>query len=348
MISHEAALEAFAPERIGFRPFHEGWIKETAGGEVVVASLGWEHAHVPSYDLVDGRREAMDPLKLVVELQRQVWGMRPEDLVPANLMGLLIETGGSVLIAYDRAKGFNADGWLGFMIGCGSRTGPLVSHMLGVREDVRGTKDIGWSLKILQGYLALRTGHTEMVWTFDPMRGMNAYLNLEKLAATAPEFTVDKYGILRTGLYGDVPSDRLTAHWDLLSPAVADRIGGIATRSYHPPTLADVADVPEATPDNAIALREERPARIRYRIPGDIDRLAKDDPAAAIRWRQEVRVVFGALVTTKTGQLPEGEADGPVTIEVEKSKGRYLIDGFATGSNAAGERESYYLLDRLS
>ncbi len=347
------ALASFAPERFGFRPFgehHDSWTKATgAGGEIVVAPLAWQHAHAPSYLRRGGttaESEAMDALKLVVELQRDVWGMRPEDLVPANLLGLLAETGGSVLAAYDRKLGWNADGWLGFVIGVGSRGGPLVSHMLGVREDVRGQRDIGWTLKVLQGHAALRSGHEAMVWTFDPMRGMNAYLNLEKLGATIQEFTVDKYGILRTGLYGDVPSDRLTAHWDLTAPPTWDRIAAVATGAYRPPTLAEIDAVPEVTASTCTHFLNSRITRLRYRIPGDIDRLARDDPAAAIRWRQEMRTVFTTLTPTKTAITTGDPADGPAALSYTASGGPYAIGGFATGPGPSGERESFYVLSR--
>ncbi len=347
------AQAGFAPERFGFLPFgeyKESWIRDMgSGGAMVVAPLAWQHAHAPSYLQRGGpgaEREEMDALKLLVELQRDVWGMRPEDLVPANLLGLLAETGGSVLAAYDREKGWNADGWLGFVIGVGSRGGPLVSHMLGVREDVRGQRDIGWLLKILQGHFALQHGHDTMVWTFDPMRGMNAYLNLEKLGAGIQEFTVDKYGILRTGLYGDVPSDRLTARWDLTSPGVWARLSGIMDRSYRPPTLADIAEIPEVTAETSAAFRESGPPRLRYRIPGDIDRLARDDPAAAIRWRLDLRTVFTTLTPTKSPRFAGPESDGPAAVGYRAAGGPYAIDGFATGVGPSGERESFYLLGR--
>src|SRR5262249_20567325 len=156
--------------------------------------------------------------------QAITWGMPPELLVPSNVLAIMADTGGAVLAAYDPALGFTAEGWLGFIIGLGSSTGMLVSHMLGVREDVRGAADIRWSIKLIQAHEALRTGHHAMSWTFDPMRGANARLNLEKLGTVVHTLTIDKYGVLPSTLYGDVPSDRFTASWDLLDPATAERL----------------------------------------------------------------------------------------------------------------------------
>lgn len=344
-----AAQDALRPERFGFRPFRHGWLKDVAGlGPVAVSALGWPHAQAPSYDVVDGKRVPMDPLNLVVRLQATVWGMPPELLVPSNVLAIIPDTGGSVLVAYEPSKGFNADGWLGFIIGLGAGSGTLVSHMLGVREEARGAADLGWHLKLIQGYEALRAGHDAMIWTFDPMRGANARLNMEKLGATVEELTLDKYGVLRTTLYGEVPSDRFTARWDLTAPATLARIARIADGTYRPLTPADVAALPEATPRTLAGVLANPPTRLRYRIPGDIDRLMRDDPPAAIRWREEMRAVVSALVTTKRTRLDaHGPAeDGPIAVGYEARPGAYVITGFATGPDAAGERVSSYVFDR--
>lgn len=346
--SHVApALAAFAPERFGFRRHRHGWLKEFPGlGTVAFAPLSWPHAQTPSYDLIDGARTATDALGLVVALQEQVWGFPPELVVPTNVMAILPDAGGAVLVAYRLEAGFNAGGWLGFVIGFGARSGTLVSHMLGVREELRGTQHIGWHLKLLQAHEALRTGHTAAAWTFDPMRGMNARLNLEKLGATAGELTIDKYGVLRSALYGEnVPTDRLTAHWDLTAPASHHRLAEVAGGRYRGLEPADIADVPEATAGTLAALTAARPPRLRYRIPGDVDRLMRTDQQEAIRWRQEMRAVLSAFLTTKAIHLND-ESGGPIAVGERKQRGDYIISSFATGLDDTGERASYYLLTR--
>src|ERR671920_562404 len=148
----ELAVAALHPERFGLRRHRDGWRKSIPGlGDVSFAPLGWQHAQCASYDLleVDGTREPLDALRFLVRLQARVWGMPPEELVPVNILAILPDTGGSVLVAY--------------------------------REEQGGTRNLGWHLKLLQGYEALRAGHRSAIWTFDPMRGANARLNLEKL-----------------------------------------------------------------------------------------------------------------------------------------------------------------------
>ena len=92
------------------------------------------------------------------------------------------------------------------------------------------------------------------------MRGANARLNLEKLGATVRELTLDKYGVLRSDLYGDVPSDRFTAYWDLVSAATHGRLEDVRTGRYLGPDPETVRALPEITPENA-----ERPGPLRSR-----------------------------------------------------------------------------------
>src|SRR3954471_6332875 len=270
----EIAIAALHPERFGFRRLRDGWRKSFPGlGDVVFAPLGWQHAQTPSYEIRDGERVPLDALSLVVQLQANVWGMPPQDLVPVNMLAVLPDTGGSVLVAHREEFGFNADGGLGFAIAAGSRSGTLISHMLGVRDELRGTRDLGWHLKLLQGFEALRAGHRSAAWTFDPMRGANARLNLEKLGATVRDLTLDKYGVLRSELYGDVPSDRFTAHWDLMSAGTHRRLEDVRPGRYLGPDPEIVRTFPEITPDNAEQLVRSTPAAARYQIPADIDDL---------------------------------------------------------------------------
>jgi predicted GNAT superfamily acetyltransferase len=342
------AAAAFRPERFGFRPDAGGWLTDVpALGTVAVAALSWHHAHTLAHPPGAGGPGPVNALDLLVDLQRQTWGLPPEDVVPANLLAVLPETGGSVLVAYRADAGFTADGWLGFAIAAGARDGVLVSHMLGVRDQLRGRFDLGWRLKAIQGHAALLAGHHAATWTFDPMRGANARLNLEKLGARADAFTVDKYGVLRSRLYGeDVPTDRLTARWDLTDPATADRLHRVHVGRNVGPTPEAVATNPEATAQNLDEIAAAQPPRLRYRIPGDVDRLAQHSPQDANRWRREMRTVFSALLTTRVAATDADPSPDPLSSSVRERPGAYVAVGFATGPGAGGERTSEYLLER--
>jgi predicted GNAT superfamily acetyltransferase len=356
----ELAVAALHPQRFGLHRHRDGWRKTFPGlGEVVFAPLGWQHAQCPSYDCTESGTEPLDALAFLVRLQARVWGMSPEDLVPVNILAILPDTGGSVIVAYREDLGFNADGWVGFVIAAGGRSGTLVSHMLGVREDQRGTRDLGWHLKLLQGYEALRAGHRSATWTFDPMRGANARLNLEKLGATVRELTLDKYGALRSELYGDVPSDRFTAHWDLLAAATHRRIDEVRTGLYAGPDPAWVNTLPEVTTENAALLVADARAAVRYRIPADVDALMNEDLARANAWRSEMRAALAPFMTIKSARVaekaradlpgasdPAAPASSPIDIRAEIRPGAYDVVAFASDGQSAGDRENWYVLRR--
>ncbi|HEX5499803.1 MAG TPA: hypothetical protein VFX03_11265, partial [Thermomicrobiales bacterium] len=309
--------------------------------------LGWPQAQAPSFDR-DERGEAVpiDALNLIVRLQGQTWGMPPDEVVPANILAVLRDAGGSVLAAYRPEVGFNADGWLGFAIALGGRNGVLVSHMLGVREDARGAGGVGWSLKVLQGCLAAASGHHAAVWTFDPMRGANARLNIEKLGATVAELTLDKYGVLRSSLYGDVPSDRFTAHWDLRSPRTLARLDAVAGDRLPRAGAATLAGMPEATTATAARLAAARAPAVWRRIPADIDASMRADPAAAIAWRGEMRAVLGCFLTVARAKLSTGASNDPADVAAEVAPGAYIITRFVSFTDETGERLNAYLLER--
>jgi predicted GNAT superfamily acetyltransferase len=343
----ETALSALQPERFGFHPHHRGWLRAFPEvGPVAFATLAWPHNQVGSFDDLTGETLQTNALGLLVSLQQRVWGFPPEEAVPVNVLSILEDTGGGIIVAYEPEKGFNAEGWLGFAIGMGTRSGVLYSHMLGVRDAVRGIADLGWCLKVLQGWLAVRSGHHAMTWTYDPLRGANARLNIEKLGATMINLTIDKYGVMRSSLYGDVPTDRFTAYWDLLDPAMHWRLHGVYNGAYRPLTLEEVSHIPEATPESARDLTRAQPPAIRYRIPGSIDELMRHDPERAVRWRQEMREVLSALMTVQRARTEPGTLDlGPIGIDREVIPGPYIVGGFATGPDLeTSERVSYYVL----
>ena len=339
-LARHTALTALAPRRWGCEPCPGGWTARLPGlGEIHIAGLGWRHAQTPAHA---GDGVGANALGLLVALQGEVWGMPPVETVPANLLAVLPDTSGSVLVAWRADAGWTAEGWLGFALAAGSRSGVLVSHMLGVRDGLRGGRGLGWLLKVIQGSEAVRTGHHAATWTFDPLRGANARLNVEKLGATCSTLTIDKYGPLRSALYGDVPSDRLVATWNLLDPAVAARLTAVHAGAHPGPSAADVAAIPEATP-RTVDGRDPAPT-LRYEIPPDIDRLTRDDPAAAARWRDEMRRVLGSLLATE--RAVPGPAGDPLRTTVERTSGAFIVDGFATVTQEGGSRRNVYLMSR--
>jgi chorismate synthase len=335
----QTALEIFNPKNFGFEKHGSGYMKEFPDlGPVVIAPVGWETVHVKQAD-------NQSILDIIAHIQETVWGMPPSDIVPTNVLSIVQATGGSTLVAYPQEKGFTPDSWLGFVLGFGSIDGCIVSHMLGVQKDLRGSADIGFNLKLIQAYEALKTGHTKMNWTFDPARGANARLNLEKLGGNIDVFTIDKYGPLHSELYGKVPTDRFTLNWNLTSPNVQKRVLEVQRGTYKPHTPHDVSDVPLVTPQTLMEVAQKRPFQVAFEIPGDIDLLMQEEAEKAITWRQGMRQVLSALMDTETANVPPSSVPDPALLSVSHSQGEYRVTGFATGI-VETQRKSYYILTR--
>jgi predicted GNAT superfamily acetyltransferase len=330
------ARERLDPRRWGCAPLPGGWSTSRPEiGDIHIARLGWQSVRNSAGV---GAASGPDALNFLANLQGEVWGMPAEEWVPANILAILPDTGGTVLAAYRADVGWNERGWLGFGLAGGSRSGVLVSHMLGVRANLRGEHDIGWLLKAIQAYEAVAAGHHAAMWTFDPMRGANARLNLEKLGATVSLLTFDKYGAIRSDLYGNVPSDRFTATWDLLAPDTAHRLAEVHEGLRHSPSPESIAELPPACPESS-------QDQVRYAIPGDIDRLARENPEAANDWRHDMRRVLGSLLDTSDA-APVGRGDDPASTALTRTEGSYTITGFATGRDQQGERRNEYILTR--
>ena len=179
-------------------------------------------------------------------LQAEVLGVSERDLIPANELVAVPETGGAVIGAFfaeepERAAGVVL-GWGGFV-----GRPRIVSDFLAVRADARNL-GLAAELKRLQAAIALTRGFEEIVWTVDPLRAANARLNFGKLGATSNVYEIDRYGAtFATGLYGGLPTDRLHVRWEITSPRVISRLRG-ETRAAPAIQAAEVSDLLASLP----------------------------------------------------------------------------------------------------
>ena len=194
-------------------------------------------------------------MKRAEELQRAVWGA---DDMPENsdLMLALQHEGGLI------AGAFRGDEMLGFLLAFPSaQPGIQHSHRLAVLPAARGLR-LGLGLKWFQRDWCLAHGIGHVRWTYDPLRAVNAGLNVAALGGTSGSYMNDYYGVM-VGINAGLPSDRIMLDWYLDSPGVAARAAGSA---------------PTGTP-----------AARKVAIPRDIDTLLRDDPDAALRARLDLR-----------------------------------------------------------
>ncbi len=289
------------PENFGFQQVDpRSWQKELAGKDTIFSVVDWKN--IPA-------------LEEVTSLQGQVWGMGARDLVPSNLLAIAGDTGGDVVVARN-----NSGQLEGFVFTMGTIDGKLILHMIGVNPSLRYRKDLGWNLSLIQAALAKAKGIAEIDWTYDPLRGSNARLNLEKLGAVGYKYTVNKYGRVSSELYGENPTDRFTVRWNLNEPATKKRLNGIHTGSYQPLTLNDVANLPIIAEVGSKSL----PNKFLVEIPYDVDSLSAADSAA---WRVQLRQVCSQVMTSETAS--------------DYINRRGLITGFATGLDGSKKRSFY-------
>jgi len=231
--------------------------------------------------------------RLIERLQVDIWGSR-DDAVPAHLLLTIEKEGGVVLLALEN------DTPIGFAFGFPALTAEgqlkLASHQAGVLPAYQG---MGWGyrLKLAQREAALNRGFRLMTWTFDPLQGRNARLNLHKLAAVCNTYISNLYGNMTDQLNQGLPSDRFRVDWWLETDHVTQRLAGkpfqVAVRWHEYPLLSPVeretflagtgSDLPETVSESSFCLIE---------IPGNLHQLKLNDPDQALGWRLFTREVF--------------------------------------------------------
>ena len=261
-----------------------------------------------------------------VRLQREIWGERFVDVVPATILMVSQRVGGV------SAGAFDADGrLLGFVFGIsGIRDGEPVhwSDMLAVRPEARGA-GLGKRLKFYQRDRLLERGVRRLLWTYDPLVTRNANLNLNSLGAVAVEYVVNLYGDTRSALHAGLDTDRFIVEWQLDDDARAGNApAGIAAPAADPgnapagtasakrvPPAADPGTAPVV--DLAWSAAERPPPTdpwVRVAAPADIDAIKTADPAHARAWQQTQRRAFtwylanGYRVCGFQHHLPPGDS----------------------------------------
>lgn len=240
---------------------------------------------------------SLHELAACVTLQRRIWGYAEYEVYPMRLFVNLPKIGGHVLVALSPAG--KPVGFVASMPAWHGRQRYYHSLSLGVLR-AHENRGLGRALKLAQRQASLRAGIECIEWTFDPLKGKNAYLNLVRLGALARRYLPDHYGTVRSRLQQGLPSDRLVAEWWLKSPRVKRALAGKPPRA---PRMKPAATV---------------------EIPADIERLAERKPSQA-----------GAIQRRVRAELLKHFARGLVItgLEQDKTVFRYLLDRYENSSN---------------
>jgi predicted GNAT superfamily acetyltransferase len=239
-------------------------------------------------------------------LQGEIWGSA-FDRVPASLLKVVTGIGGLAIGAFD------ANGALvGFVFSlAGMRDGEPIhwSHMLGVRENVRGM-GVGRRLKEMQRAELARQGITRVLWTFDPLQARNAHLNFNRLGVRLVEYVENMYGITASPLHHGLATDRLV----VMLPTTGAEASTAANGAY-----AANGALPVLTPfprpgDITVDLDDTDVPTVLIEIPTDLQLVMGSTPEVAGAWRMATRASFqralrrGYEVTGFRRDLPTNRA----------------------------------------
>jgi predicted GNAT superfamily acetyltransferase len=257
--------------------------------------------------------ERPEEIEAVEELQRQVWPGSETDIVPLHLLVTAARHGGLLLGAFD------GDRLVGFVFGFAGLDflpeGPRprhCSHMMGVHPEYRN-QGVGFSLKRAQWQMVRHQGLELITWTYDPLLGQNANLNIAKLGAVCNQYLREVYGEMRDGLNAGLSSDRFLVQLWVNSPRVKHRMGKRPRRQldlahYYQagakvinPTSLDGRGMPQPPSADAVlqpieASQAEAPLLLLLEIPADFYTLRTEDPGLAREWRRHSRALFERLL----------------------------------------------------
>lgn len=228
------------------------------------------------------------------QLNIEIWGTVERDVNPSHILLIIAKEGGLVLLALDDEQP------IGFSLGLLGLTEQnrlkIVSHMTGVLPQYQSS-GVGYQLKLAQRQTALARGFELITWTFDPLQGRNAYLNLNKLGAVCNTYLRHLYGDMPDALNRGMPSDRFRVDWWIGSLHVVGRLarqsGTLETIAAYPlinPALSSKQGflVPPATFD------PPGPPFCLVQIPPDFPSLRAAVPDLAVHWRLHTREIFEA------------------------------------------------------
>lgn len=239
--------------------------------------------------------KSLSDLRRCHEIQRAVWGYSDLMVFPFTILVSIQHNGGALLGAYVD------DELVGFVVGYLGMAGAklyLFSQRMGVSPEYQSL-GLGHRLKVAQREQMLRQGIDIIVWTYDPLEGKNATVNIEKLGGIVRYYARDIYGQVQNPLQTGLTTDRFLLEWHLMSDRVRERMRG----RYERPRAADWLsgqDLPVVNyaswegdvPRPLAADLEIEHDHVLVLVPSDFQRIKRYDLSLAQAWREVTRIIF--------------------------------------------------------
>ena len=228
-------------------------------------------------------------MRIVEELQREVWSLNDRDITPVTQLVAVMHAGGQLIGARD---GQTLIGFVYGFVGLEQGRTTHHSHMLAVKQAYRNS-DVGYKLKLAQRERVLAQGITRITWTFDPLQSVNAYFNICKLGVVSDTYKTDFYGPETSSVLHRLGTDRLWVTWLLDEDRVQQRLEGRSVRheidSEATPLVAMDA---QGWPHEFASKTALAGVQTFIEIPSDINSMQQQNAEQAVRWREVTRRGF--------------------------------------------------------
>jgi predicted GNAT superfamily acetyltransferase len=162
----------------------------------------------------------------------------------------------------------------------------LHSHMTAVLDEYRD-QGVGYALKIDQWHWAKKENYPHLSWTFDPLVGRNAKLNIVKLGVDISAYHPNFYGDMPDALNTGDESDRLMVSW---------------STNINAPMAREL-------------ITHSKSDDILIKIPEDIVAIRSKNKSESMKWRRQVREQFLAAFE-KNGKLIGFSANNEYVLRI--------------------------------
>jgi predicted GNAT superfamily acetyltransferase len=246
-------------------------------------------------------------------IQKTISPLNEVGIVPGYMMEITARHGGITLGTYDLNK------LVGFSYAFPAYTKKngyyLFSDAMGLYPPYQ-KRSLGFAMKQEQCRIALEKGAKKIVWTFDPLLGQNANLNIRKLGGIVNRYDQEKYNEVSLNIGVNIPADRFYLQWQIHSERVKKRffeleVPKMRYRKQLNFTSTTITTLVTRTISHygmqkEVAFRDLEGVRLDLdqpsvvvEIPFDYKQLGNDFPFVARNRRMKTRQVFERYINEK-------------------------------------------------
>jgi predicted GNAT superfamily acetyltransferase len=267
------------------------------------------------------------------KIQKELPQLGEVGVVPAYLLELTTSHGGLTLGLYmnERIVGFS------FSVAAYTKDKGyyLFSDSMGFYKNYQ-RKSLGFLLKQVQYQVAKEKGAKRIYWTYDPLLGPNANINIRKVGGMVHQYELDRYSLVNTSSGICIPADRFLLDWSIQTKRVENRMIG----HQIPEKMLELKKLPFCvnrtipvlihTSSKSILVRENAELflglekdKIAIEIPLEYFEIREAIPELAQDWRMKTRELFHHYINRK----------------------KYVVTDFVQ-INDKGEIRNFYLLSK--